>query len=146
MLDIIENTIIQRLKEEFGEYEIDSFPVGFEEFTYTSPVGCILVRYEDSDMSRQNTVCAVMSDEEYNFTVFASIRYAQKHSDCYSFLTKLKTVLNGLLILSKRLIVSKVTFEAEINGDLWYTYPVKITLPLTDVYKDRSGAAELSRL
>lgn len=143
MLDIIENSILDKIKETFPEFEIDSFPVAFEDFTYTSPTGCILVRFENSDMSNQNTVCAVMSDETYNLTVFASIRYAQKHSDCYPFLIKLKSLLNGLPILNKRLVLKKQSFETEIAGDLWYTNEVTITLPLTDLYSDLSQAGRV---
>lgn len=143
MLKIIETTVINKLKEQFPEFEIDSFPVDFSLYTFTSPLGCILLRYDKSKISNQNALCAVMADESYNFVVFTGLRYAQTHSDVYPFLKKLKTVLNGLNILNKKLLVNEISFEDEINGDLWYSYDIQITLPLTDEYPDISAASEL---
>ncbi len=140
MIKTIENSILSKLKEVFKKFEIDSFPTDFENYTYTSPNGCILVRYESSNIENQTALTAVNSNETYTFSIFISIRYAKKHSDCYDPLSKLKRTLNGLSILHKRLVLSKREFLDEINGDLWYGYSVSITLPITDEYPDTSEA------
>ena len=134
MLKQIETEILNKIKENFPDFEVDSFPADFSTYVVTSHVGAILLRYEKSNMSNQNSVWAVNVDENYNFSVFVCFRYAQKHSDCYEDIKKLKTILNGFQILSKRAQVNNIQFEDEINGDLWYTYDISLTLPLTDEY------------
>lgn len=143
MIDIIEKAITDRIKEEFKTFSVDSFPVDFEKFTYTSPEGCILVRFEKSDIIEQQSITSVTSYETYSYSVFFSKRYAFKHSDSYGYLNKLKRVLNGMPILNKRLVLSGREFLDEINGDLWYGYSVYINLPVQDEYKDLSEANSL---
>ncbi len=141
MIEIIENKIIEKLKENFFEFEIQSFPVDFENYYITGAKGCILVRYENSKMSAQNSMTAVNSDETYNFSVFTGIRYLQKHSDGYPHLKKLKKVLNGMTIQNKRVAVIEQNFEDEIRGDLYYGFKVSIEFPLIDEYEDLSIAS-----
>ncbi len=138
MIELIENTILTALRDKFPQSEVKSFPVDFEKYQFTSYDSCILVRFENSDISNQTSITRVNADETYNFTVFISKRYCKKHSDSYQFLHDIKKVLNGLQIMSKRLILSNRKFEEEIDGDLWYSYSVKVTLPLTDEHKDLS--------
>ena len=138
MKKIIENSIIERLKENFSGFEIKSFPVNFEKYYISGAKGCILVRYENSKMNAQNAITAVNSDETYYFTVFTGFRYLQEHSDGYPYLKKLKKILNGLPILNKRLVLNEENFEDEINGDLYYSFKVSIEFPLIDEYKDLS--------
>lgn len=143
MITETEKTITSRLKEVFNEFEVDSFPVDFQKYDFLSPKGCILVRFENSTIKEQQTTTAVNSEETYNFTIFAAFRYRQKHSDTYQFLTQFKTVLNGIEILNKRLVLKKTNFENEINGDLWYSFDVEITLPINDNYEDTSEANQV---
>ena len=140
MIEQIENTIITELKKHFWQSEVDSFPVDFEKYNFLSYHSCILVRFEGSDISNQNTIVSVNANETYNFTIFAAKRYAKKYSDCYPFLKCIKAKLNGLSVLSKRLILSQIKFEDEISGDLWYSFSTKVTLPIVDEHKDLSAA------
>lgn len=94
MINTIENTITEHLKDVFKEFQVDSFPVDFQKFGFLSPKGCILVRFENSTVSTQTTMTAVNAEETYHFTIFAAMRYAQKHSDTYSFLQDIKRTLN----------------------------------------------------
>lgn len=143
MIRIIEKAIIDKLKEHFAEYEIDSFPVDFDNYVITSPVGALLLRYEKHENSSQKTQWAVNTDKTYKFTLFAAARYLKKHTEAYGLISAVEKVLNGLTILNKRLIVSESDFETELSGDLWYSFDLKITLPLIDEYKDLSRAAEV---
>jgi hypothetical protein len=143
MIDTIEKTILKKLSSIFKEYEIDSFPVDFEQFVFTSPKGCLLLRYENHSVSEQTTLNAVNANKTYNFTLFAAVRYARKHTDCYQLLTDLERTLNGLTVLNKRISVKNGKFETEINGDLWYSFQINITLPLKDEYSDLSEAAKI---
>lgn len=143
MINVIEKAITDSLKDVFKEFQVDNFPVDFQKFGFLSPKGCILVRFENSTVSTQTTMTAVNAEETYHFTIFAAMRYAQKHSDTYSFLQEIKRTLNGLNIMNKRLVYTKRNFENEINGDLWYSFDCQITLPVKDEYKDISAAAEV---
>lgn len=142
MIEKIENIILDKLKEKFEEFEVDSFPKNFEDYSPTNPNGCILVRFENSK-STGRTVSANHCDETYNFSIFADIRYAYKHCDCYPFLHKLKKTLNGLNILNKRLYITKREFIDDIAGDLWYGYSVEVELPTIDEYPDLSRANQI---
>gem|GEM_PF-4916459 len=143
MINLIENTITEALKKKFTESQIDSFPVNFEDYSFTSYDSCILIRFEDASFSSQKSITRVNSMQTYNLTVFAGIRYAMKHSESYPFLKEIKKVLNGLPILSKRLVLSRIKFEAEISGDLWYSFSVNIELPVIDEYGDLSEADKM---
>lgn len=143
MINTIENAITAVLKDVFKEFQVDSFPVDFQKFAFLSPKGCILVRFENSVVSARQSVTAVNTEETYNFTIFAAMRYVQKHSDTYSFLQDIKRTLNGLNIMNKRLVYTKRNFENEINGDLWYSFECEITFPVKDEYKDISAAADV---
>ena len=140
MIDIIEDTILVKLKEKFIGFDVESFPVNFQKYNFLSPKGCILTRYEGSKMSEQITNISTMTSEKYNFTVFIALRYLSTHKKANPFLEELKTVLNGMPILTKRLKVNELNFEEEINGDLWFSYPVEIEFYLVDEYKDQSAA------
>lgn len=142
MIEMIENAILDKLKENFAEYEIDGFPVDFDRYVITSPVGALLLRYERHKNSVQTTQWAVNTDKTYNFTLFAATRYLKKHIEAYGLITAIEKVLNGLTILHKRLIVSSGSFETELSGDLWYSFDLQITLPLIDEYRDLSTANE----
>lgn len=146
MLELIENTILEALRANFKESEIESFPSNFDDYNFTSYDSCILVRFENSDIQAQNALTRVNAMETYNFTVFICCRFAKIHSDCYPFLHEIKKVLNGLSIMSKRLILSGRRFEEDISGDLWYSYSLKITLPVIDEHSDLSQAGEVIAL
>ncbi|MGN0014948.1 MAG: Gp37 family protein [Candidatus Gastranaerophilaceae bacterium] len=143
MIEIIENAILEALKENFAEYEIDGFPVDFENYVITSPVGALLLRYENHKNSAQTAMWAVNTDKTYNFTLFAAARYLRKHTEAYGFISLIERVLNGLTILNKRLTVTESNFETDLSGDLWYSFTLQITLPLIDEYKDLSEANEI---
>ncbi len=138
MIDTVENRISQTLEEKFPEFDVLPFPVNFEEFHNTSPTGCFLTRFENMVFQVQNTLTAVNCNTDYNFTVFFSARYLQNHREAYEFLKKLVKTLNGLDILNKRLMLKKLVFEDEINGDLWYSLSVCVNLPVVDENKNLS--------
>ena len=140
MIETIENEIIKTLKENFEQFEVDSFPVEFQHFQFTSHTGCLLVRYEDSTSEVQNTLTSVMSNEVHSFSVFLALRYLAKHIQAYQHVNKLRTVLNGLPILNKKLVLNKIEFIDNINGDLWYGAEISINLPIIDIYRDLSIA------
>lgn len=142
MIEIIENTILNKLRENFEEYEIDGFPVDFDNYVITSPVGALLLRYENHKNSQQTAIWAVNSNKTYTFTLFAAARYLKKHTEAYGFNTQIEKVLNGLTILNKKLVVTEGDFETELSGDLWYSFTLQITLPLIDEYKDLSESNE----
>ena len=143
MIKIIEDYIIKKLKEEFSEYEVDGFPVNFERYTITSPVGAMLLKYEKHTNSVQKTNWAVTTEKTYKFTLYEGIRYLKKHTEAYNDISKTERVLNGLTILNKRLSVTECNFVKSLSGDLWYSFSIAITLPLTDEYKDLSIANQI---
>lgn len=140
MIEIIENTIEQALIQAFPTYEIAAFPVDFDNFQFTNPEGCALVRYEKSSIAAQSSTTAVNSQETYNFTVFLALRSLKTHKEAYGAVMKLKKVLNGLEILNKRLALSEISFETDLYSDLWYSASANITLPITDEYEDEGTA------
>ncbi|MCD8024747.1 MAG: Gp37 family protein [Candidatus Gastranaerophilales bacterium] len=143
MIDKVEHSILEVLKEQFEEFEVDSFPSNFEDFSFTSPKGCILIRFEDAAFDSQHTVYACTSGGNYKFTIFIGFRYLNKHSESYSYLNHLKTVLNGFEIMNKRITLNKLEFVEDITGDLWYAMSISINLPLSDENEDTSDQAEI---
>lgn len=141
MIETVENAILKALEENFSDYEVDSFPLDFENYQITSPKGAILARFEDENF-KEATINANNSKNKIAFTVFCAQRYLYKHNEAYPLLEKVRSVLNGLDILNQRLYVSRKQFEDVIKGDVWHSYSVYVTLPASDNYPDKSEASK----
>lgn len=110
------------LKMGFPTFQVDDYPEDIKKYTFSSPRGCLLVRYDTSTFSAPGVTDLIEQTETMEFPIFFSLRYAHSFKDTYGFLTTLKDVLTGLRIGSGKLYPKKRTYVAKINGDIWWSF------------------------
>lgn len=115
----IENLIIEILQKAFPEREVSSFPTKFEDYTFTSPIGCLLVKYNYTNFSEQKTIWQVVQNGTVKFSVIAGYRGLFSFGETHETQQKIRNVLKGLEIFGKKIVLRKEEFLAEINGDVY---------------------------
>lgn len=115
----IENLIIETLQKAFHEREVSSFPTKFEDYTFTSPIGCLLVKYNYTNFSEQKTIWQVAQNGTVKFSVIAGYRGLFSFGETHETQQKIRNVLKGLEIFGKKIVLGKEEFLAEINGDVY---------------------------
>lgn len=135
ILDKIENEIIAKLKplKLFNGFQIEPYPIEFKKFAFTSAKGCILVKYNGSDYTKPQTLNVVTQDETLEYAVFLGLRYLKNYRDAYPYLEEIKKNLTGMKIYGKKLYPHTREFVERINGDVFWGYVFRITLPTQEV-------------
>ena len=134
MLDQIEKELNGELKSKFEGFDIEPFPAKFEDYSFTSHNGCLLIRYNGSSFSNQNTVLAANQSETYTYSMIMGIRYCNSFKDCYKWIKLLKDTLNGLTICGYRIVLKQVKFLEEIDTDLWWG----VSFSLVQEFEDKN--------
>ena len=129
MIEKIEESILDVLRENFEDYDVLEFPPKFEEFYFTQANGCILVRFEGSQFSEQTTVTKVEQEETYKYSIVLGLRSRQSFKECYPTLRRVRTLLKDMSIYGRRIQLEKQAYLENINGDLWWGIGIKVTLP-----------------
>ena len=124
----VEELLITELKNAMPEYDVESFPANFESYTFTSPIGCLLVKYVKTSFKEQNTIWNVNQDCTAKFTIIAGFRGFSKYSEIHEPLQKIKDVLAGLEIAGRKIYLTDEQFLAEINTDLYCGISLNIDL------------------
>ena len=128
--EVIENAIIEALKEVFPEFDVESFPSDFEHYNFTSPTGCLLVKYLQTDYSDQNTLWNVSQNSAIRFNIISGYRGLKEYKQTHKPQQMLKDALQGLEILGRKIQVVKEQFLTEINTDLYCGLTIKIEFVL----------------
>lgn len=123
-----EQNIINLLSQTFPEFTVESFPVKFEEYTFTSPVGCHLLKYNGTTFQKQETVWAVTQFSTVNYSVITGFRGLQNYKEMHPVQTLLRDTLRGFEYEGKKIVLDSEEFLAEINGDLYVGLEFKIEL------------------
>ena len=124
--ETIEQEIINALKKDFTEFDVESYPKDFENFTFTSPTGCLLVKYVQTSFSEQTTIWDVNQDAETVFEIIACYRTFDKYIQIHSPQQRIKNTLQGLEILGRKIVLEKEEFLKEINTDIFCKIRCKI--------------------
>ena len=123
----IENSIIDKLKENFSNLLVDGFPEKPQEFTLIHPVGAILVHYRGGNYSNTDAVGFISQDKKMDFAITVVTRNLRSNNGAYEVLEKIKQVLCGFKILGcSKLTPVKEGFLSEISG-IWQ-YEITFTL------------------
>lgn len=124
----VEEILIETLKKTLPEFDIESFPVNFQAYTFTSPIGCILVKYVKTSYKEQNTIWNVNQDSVLKFTLIIGLRGLSKYFEMHEPIQKIKDVITGLEIMGRKIILNDDQFLAEINTDLYCGISLNINL------------------
>jgi len=131
----IEKTIIETLQNAFSDFEVCSFPVKFEKFTFTSPVGCLLVKYDYTQFKTQETVWNVQQTGNLKFSIIAGYRNFYNYCELHPYQTKIRNVIRGLELYGRKIELGKEEFLSEINGDVYVGLELGIKITEEDEYE-----------
>ena len=123
----IENCIINKLQQNFSNFQIAGFPEKPQEYVLLHPIGAILVRYCGGSYSSSNSIGYISQDKKMEFGVTVVTRNLRSN---YETLEKVKTVLSGYKILGcSKLMPTKENFISEQNGIWQYEILFTLTTP-----------------
>lgn len=132
----IEKLLIETLQNAFPEREVLSFPTKFEDFTFTSPIGCLLVKYNYTNFSEQKTLWLVEQNGTVKFSVIAGHRGLSDYGETHPIQKQIRNLLRGLTIFGKKIILGKEEFLSEINGDLYIGLECSVQITEEDENED----------
>lgn len=132
MIGQIEKRIIEMLQnsEIFDGMDIQSFPANFEDYNFTSSLGCILVKYNGEDLTEPETLGATVQTDTYSYSVFVGLRSLTVLSEGYPILNEVKDLLTGFRVNGKKLYPTSVKYSGKINynDNFWnLTFKIKLT-------------------
>lgn len=118
MMGLIENKIIERLcqSEMLKGFDIESFPANFEEYNFTSSLGCILVCFNGEDFSEPETLSATVQTDTYLYTVYLGLRSLSVLSEANPTMHEIKSLLTGYRVNGKPLYPVNIKYVGKINS------------------------------
>ena len=121
-----ENEILNCLKSNFPDFDVESYPSDFETHFFTSSKGCLLVKFVSTVFSPQVTVWEVEQESSTTFEIISCYRSMDNYGQIHAPQQKLKDVLQGLEILGRKIVLEKEEFLKEKNTDLYIKLVCKI--------------------
>lgn len=126
----IENCIINKLQQNFSNFQVAGFPEKPQEYVLLHPIGAILVRYCGGSYSSSNSIGYISQDKKMEFGVTVVTRNLRSNSGSYETLDKIKNVLCGYKIIGcTKLTPTKENFISEQNGIWQYEILFTLTTP-----------------
>lgn len=126
----IENLIVEKLQQNFSEFQVMGFPEKPQEFILLHPVGAILVHYRGGNYSPTNALGLVSQDKKMEFGITVVTRNLRSNSGTYETLDNIKKVLCGYKIGGcTQLTPTKENFTSEQNGIWQYEILFTLTTP-----------------
>lgn len=116
----IENAIVQKLKDDIADFEIDSFPDDIENYYLKHENGAILVQYKSSDFTEPRAIDSVNQVRKMDFWIFTLHRHLRTHTGAYGTLDAIRQSLTGYQIqgLSKMFPRNERFFKHKTG--VWY--------------------------
>lgn len=121
-----ENAILENLKSNFSDFDVESYPSDFENYHFTSAKGCILVKFVNTIFSPQLTVWDVNQISTTTFEIISCYRSMDNYGQIHYPQQKIKDTLQGLEILGRKITLEKEEFLKEKNTDLYCKLVCKI--------------------
>jgi len=118
-INLIENEIILKLKEEFPEVLVQGFPDKPAEFILLHSIGAILVHYQGSNYSNSNALAFVTQENKKEFSITIVTRNLRTHNGAYEFLDKVKHTLTGYKINGCSPLIPIKDFFISENAGIW---------------------------
>ena len=94
----IENLIVEKLQQNFSDFQVIGFPEKPQEYILLHPIGAILVHYRGGSYSSTNSINFLSQDKKMEFGVTVVTRNLRSNSGSYETLDKIKNVLCGYKI------------------------------------------------
>ena len=90
----IENLIVEKLQQNFSDFQVIGFPEKPQEYILLHPIGAILVHYRGGSYSSTNSINFLSQDKKMEFGVTVVTRNLRSNSGSYETLDKIKNVLS----------------------------------------------------
>lgn len=133
----IENSIIEKLQQNFSNFQVAGFPEKPSEYILLHPIGAILVHYRGSNYSGSKSIDIINQDKKMEFGVTVVTRNLRANEGAYETLDKIKTVLCGYKIIGcSKLTPTKENFISEANGIWQYELLFTLTTPSIEETED----------
>lgn len=127
-LSAFENAVISHLQTTFPEFTVESFPSNFENYTFSSAIGCHLLKYTGTKFSVQETIWAVTESATVSYSVITGYRGLQNYNEMHPVQTQLRNALRGFEYLGRKITLGSEEFLTEINGDMYMGLQFSIEL------------------
>lgn len=128
--ETVETTVLNALKTNFPDFDVESFPSDFENYHFTSSKGCILVKFVNTIFSNQTTVWDVEQNASSTFEIISCYRSMDNYGQIHYPQQNIKDTLQGLEILGRKITLEKEEFLKEKNTDLYCKLVCKIEHPV----------------
>lgn len=128
----IENSIIEKLKNEFPEVKVEGFPDKPSEFILLHPIGALLVHYQGSNYTSSQALSFITQENKKEFSITIITRNLRSNNGAYEYLDRVKSVLTGFKIDEcSQLMPIKDNFISE-NSGIWQ-YVINFTLTTQNI-------------
>lgn len=128
----IENSIIEKLKNEFPEVKVEGFPDKPSEFILLHPIGALLVHYQGSNYTSSQALSFITQENKKEFSITIITRNLRSNNGAYEYLDRVKSVLTGFKIDEcSQLMPIKDNFISE-NSGIWQ-YAINFTLTTQNI-------------
>lgn len=151
MLGVIERKITEKLESSqlLCGMNIEPFPAEFEDYNFTSALGCILIQYAGEDFDEPETLSLTAQTDTYSYIVYVGLRSLSSLNEAYPVLKEVKDLLTGLRIdgvnkddefsapaSGKELYPVSIKYAGKINyNDNFWSMTFKINLPNASKYE-----------
>lgn len=144
MLEKIEKEILKKLRscEMFRGMDIEPFPANFEDYNFTSSLGCLLVRYNGEDISQPELVGSLAQTDTYSYVVYCGLRSLSTLNEAYPIIDEIKHTLTSFKINGKELYPQSIKYAGKINySDNFWALTFKIKMPF--ISKNSKNVVEI---
>ena len=129
----IENSIIEKLKENITEFHIEGFPDKPSEFSFIHPKGAILVHYQGGNYSDSKSLDTIFQLKKLEFSITLIVRHLRTHEGAYDCLDKTRSILTGFKPPNcTKMLAIKEEFISENNGIWQYSINFVTTTPVLE--------------
>ena len=126
----IENSIIEKLKENFSNFLVQGFPEKPQEFILLHPIGAILVHYRGGNYANTDALSFISQDKKMEFAITIVTRNLRDNNGAYETLEAVKQCLCGYkLVGCSKLTPTKEGFISETNGIWQYELGFSLSTP-----------------
>lgn len=127
--EAVETEILSNLKTKFTDFDIENYPVNFDNYHFTSSKGCLLIKFLNTEFLEQNTIWEVNQEANLTFEIISVYRGMDNYSQIHYPQEQIKQTLQGMEIAGRRLILVKEEFLKEVNTDLYCKIVCRIKFP-----------------
>ena len=133
----IENSIIEKLQQNFSSFQVAGFPEKPSEYILLHPIGAILVHYRGGSYSSSKSIDIINQDKKMEFGVTVVTRNLRANEGAYETLDSIKKILCGYKIVGcSKLTPIKENFISEANGIWQYELLFTLTTPSIEEMED----------